>query len=185
MGFEWKATKGIIYLNMDGTLNDFYNYPRWKDYLDREEVQPYSHSKLVCNADELITLIRTLKEYKYEVGIITWGSKNATPDFNDKIKAAKVKWLKDYCLWDEVKNNFNYLYYGVDKTLPFGKYANAPIALIDDELEVRVRFYNKMVNNMRPSAISKKIVYNPEYYGVLKCLYEILEDVMEEAETMG
>lgn len=181
----WQNTKSIIYLDMDGTFVDLYGYPNWIEFLKRNSVYPYEVAKPMCNMSELIQLLVALQTRGYEIGIITWGSKNASKFYNERINKEKRAWLKRYGLWEIVRRNYNYLEYGVDKSKVFGKYDFAPTTLIDDNEEVRENF--EKVNTERSKKNKKKNklshTYDPTKYGVLSCLYEILETIMKEEEN--
>lgn len=181
----WQNMKGIIYLDMDGTFADLYGVPNWIDYLNSGNIYLYETAKPMCNASELAQLLIAIQNRDYEVGIITWGSKNADKDFNAAIKSEKKNWLKRYGLQEIVRRNYNYLEYGVDKSKVFGKYDFAPTILIDDNEEVRENF--EKVNTERSKENKKKNklfhTYDPTEYGILSCLYEILETIIAEEEN--
>jgi len=95
-----------IYFDMDGTLADFYAIENWLRYLENESAFPYSACvPLINRRGEFARLIRGLQSRGYVVGIISWGSRDASAEYMKAIRKAKREWLKIYfpaVEWDEI-----------------------------------------------------------------------------------
>ena len=94
-----------INLDMDGTITNLYGVQNWLDYLIAEDITPYAIAKPLLR---LCTLARTLNRLQakgYEIGIISWLSKNGTEDYNNRVTETKLKWLKQHLpsvAWDSI-----------------------------------------------------------------------------------
>lgn len=78
----------IIYLDMDGTIADFYQGD-WLADLKASNPRPYEVAKRLVNEEDL----RRLTDKGYELGIISWLAKNSTKDFDKQVRKAKKSWL--------------------------------------------------------------------------------------------
>lgn len=95
-----------IYFDMDGTIADFYAVPEWLTFLRAENPTPYRIARPLVNMSRLARLIHKMQRNGYKVGIISWGSKNATSEYNEAVAQAKKWWLAKHLpsvLWDEIK----------------------------------------------------------------------------------
>lgn len=125
-----------IYFDMDGTIADFYAVRGWKTYLKIYSDQPYRRALPMWNTAALKGIIRDLKEAGYTVGIITWLSKETTPEYDKKVREAKKHWLKKYGLWD-LMDEVHMVKYGTPKHLVAN---HRKTILVDDNSEVRERW---------------------------------------------
>ena len=82
-----------IWLDMDGTIADFYGVDGWLNYLQNEDTTPYSAAKPLINMSLLARYLNKLQTQGHEIGIISWGSKHSSDDFLVKIGIAKFYWL--------------------------------------------------------------------------------------------
>ena len=71
-----------INFDMDGTFVNLYGVENWLDYLINEDTTPYEIAKPLFNMSLFARLINKLQREGWEIGIITWLSKNATNDYN-------------------------------------------------------------------------------------------------------
>ena len=104
-----------IYFDMDGTLADFYGVEGWLDKLRNYDTSPYTEATVLLNMQGLAHRLNALKKAGYVIGIISWSSMESTPEFDEKIKAAKIAWLKQHLgsvEWDEI----HIVKYGVRKS---------------------------------------------------------------------
>lgn len=94
-----------IYFDMDGTIADFYGVNGWRDSLLNNNVHPYIVAKPMFDVWTFAKLLNSLKCKGYHIGIISWGSKNASKEFNERIEKAKRHWLRENVLiaLDEIK----------------------------------------------------------------------------------
>jgi phosphoglycolate phosphatase-like HAD superfamily hydrolase len=95
-----------IYLDMDGTIVDFYRVPNWLEYLERGDVYPYKAAKPLVNLSLLARRLNFLRARGYHLGIISWSSKGSTPEYDNKVAIAKRQWLAKHLhsvTWDEIE----------------------------------------------------------------------------------
>ena len=115
-----------IWFDMDGTFVDLYGVDGWLDDLKNSNPRPYIEAKPLFNLSTFARLLHRVQIKGYEIGIVSWLSKNGTDDFNEKVTAAKVQWLKTHLpsvTWDKVA------------ILPYGTYKEVGRSgiLFDDE----------------------------------------------------
>lgn len=128
-------TKKQIWLDCDGTWIDFYGVENWLDYLIAENPYPYIVAKPLVNLSVLARLLNKLQSKGYEIGIISWTSKNGSADFNEKVRLAKMAWFKKHIPsvhWDSI----NIIPYGTPKSSCGSGY------LFDDETQNRTDWTN-------------------------------------------
>lgn len=90
-------TKRQIIFDMDGTIADLYNVTNWLQDLRAEKTRPYEIAEPMYNMLYLNTLLNLLKnKYNIQIGVVSWGSMNATKDYNNRIAEAKKNWLDLY-----------------------------------------------------------------------------------------
>ena len=103
-----------IWLDMDGTIANFYGVEGWLNYLQNEDTTPYSIAKPLVNMSLLARYLNKLQSQGHEIGIISWGSKHGSDEFLVKIGCAKFHWLNKHL----PSVNFNYIkieHYGTNK----------------------------------------------------------------------
>lgn len=121
-----------IYFDMDGTIADFYGVDGWLDYLIAGDTTPYRVAKPLINLNSLARILNRLQNEGYKIGIISWLSKNGTPDYNKEVTVTKEKWLKKHLRsvnWDVI----HIVEYGTPKY----SFATENDILFDDELKNR------------------------------------------------
>ena len=79
--------------DMDGTITDFYGVPNWLDYLENEDTTPYDIARPIGNMAYLARLLNQLTAQGHEVCILSWTSRTGSPDYCERIKQSKLKWL--------------------------------------------------------------------------------------------
>lgn len=82
-----------ICFDMDGTIADLYGVKNWLDYLLQEDETPYLQAKTLLNMNILARLLNKLQKKGYQIGIVSWLSKNSTSNYDTKVTAAKKAWL--------------------------------------------------------------------------------------------
>lgn len=82
-----------IWFDMDGTIADFYGVENWLDYLKEESTYPYKVATPLINMNSLARILNRLQRNGYEIGIVSWGSKMATPNYLHEIAETKIEWL--------------------------------------------------------------------------------------------
>ena len=85
-----------IFFDMDGTIADLYGVENWLDFLIASDSLPYEIAKPLIRLSALARILHRLQDEGYRVGIISWLSKNSTPDYDAKVTEAKKNWLKTH-----------------------------------------------------------------------------------------
>ena len=117
-----------IYLDMDGTIVDFYSVPNWLEYLKAEDTTPYRVAKPLVRLATLARYLNRLQSQGYRIGIISWTSKSGTDAFNAEVEEAKRDWLAKHLpsvQWDEI----HIVPYGVPKS----SCTTSPLAILFDD----------------------------------------------------
>lgn len=85
-----------IYFDMDGTIADLYGVENWLDMLRDNSEKPYLLAKPMYSKEQLQEVITELKQKGIKIGVVSWCSKVSTPEFDNRIRKAKRKWLKEF-----------------------------------------------------------------------------------------
>lgn len=120
-----------IYFDLDGTIADLYGFNDWLDCLQNEQTIPYTEAGLLVDGEQFRNFLAAGKAAGVLFGVISWGAKNASKDYQKAIRRAKIDWLK--------KNNlleyFDELHV-IKYDTPKNRVAkNRTGVLIDDELQ--------------------------------------------------
>ena len=94
-----------IYFDMDGTLANLYGVENWLDKLRAYDASPYAQAEVLLNMQALAHRLNKLQARGYTIGIISWLSKETTPEYDMAVTAAKLAWLSKHLhsvRWDEV-----------------------------------------------------------------------------------
>ena len=119
-----------ICFDMDGTIANLYGVENWLESLINESARPYEEAKVMVNMNSLARLLNNLQKKGYEIGIISWLSKNSTESYDKKVTEAKKNWLKKHLA--SVRFDFvEIVKYGTDKNIV--NTSNEDI-LFDDEV---------------------------------------------------
>lgn len=134
--------KVTINFDMDGTIANLYGVNNWLEKLMLEDPSPYIDAKPLINLRLLAYRLNKLQKSGFELVIISWLSKNASDEYSEAIKKAKIAWLKKHLpsvKWDKV----NIIPYGTPKS----NYCNTSTdVLFDDEEKNRQEWYGKAYN---------------------------------------
>ena len=124
-----------IYLDMDGTIADLYAVPNWLKMLRAENPTPYIQAEPLVRLSALARHLNRLQRNGYIIGIISWGSKHATPEYVTTTREKALEWLEDYIRsekyeerdtekviaeinkHDYVENVFDNRFYAIDEVL--------------------------------------------------------------------
>lgn len=123
-----------ICFDMDGTLNNFYEVEGWLEDLRNYSVRPYKDAKARLNLSRLTKILNKLqKDLDFTLTIVSWCSKESTPEFDERTKEAKLWWLKKHMpsvTWDNI-----YI-------VPYGtpKHEIGKGLLFDDNKEIREKW---------------------------------------------
>ena len=82
-----------IVFDMDGTIADLYGVGDWLTYLENENTRPYEVASPMLNMSHLARLLNRLIARGHEVCILSWTSRTGSPDYCERIKQTKLKWL--------------------------------------------------------------------------------------------
>lgn len=105
-----------ICFDMDGTIADLYGVDNWLEMLINYDSTPYKEAKTLINMNILARLLNKLQKKGYEIGIISWLSKNSNKEYDEKVTKAKEKWLKMHL--KSVKFDFiSIVSHGTDKNI--------------------------------------------------------------------
>ena len=88
---------------MDGTIADLYGVNGWLEMLRDESALPYEIAKPLYNMDIMRELLNILKTMGYKIAVTSWLAKESSADYDEKVKKAKLDWLKKYNFpYDEI-----------------------------------------------------------------------------------
>lgn len=116
----------VINFDMDGTIADLYGVSDWLNDLINSKTRPYDVAKPLVNMNVLARMLNHLQRNGFTINIISWTSKSGTPEYNERVKNSKLKWLAKHL--KSVKFNNVYI-------VPYGtpKHTIAEGILFDDE----------------------------------------------------
>lgn len=127
-----------VYFDMDGTIADLYSIPNWLPLLRAYDPKPYAEAKPLVNLNSLARILNRLQRQGFRIGIISWLSKNSTPEYDAKVTAAKEKWLAKHLS----SVNFDEIHI-VPHGTPKQNFATANDILFDDEAKNRENWIGK------------------------------------------
>ena len=125
-----------IYFDMDGTFYNLYGYENWLECILSEKTECYTQSNLLVDYDSFVTILNELKNKGYRLGIITWLSKNATKQYQNKVRNAKYRYIQKY--FDGIFDEIHIIQYGKNKAY----YCEENDILFDDEENNRIAWNN-------------------------------------------
>lgn len=137
----------IIYLDLDGTVIDFYGVPNWLECLEAQDSTPYRIAKPLVNLSTLARYLNRLQARGYNIGIISWLSKSGTDKFNAEVAEVKRDWLAKHLpsvQWDEI----HIVPYGVPKS----NCATCPNAILFDDEQRNLNEWTANTHNMAYNA---------------------------------
>ena len=151
----------MICFDMDGTLADLYNVPNWLEQLRAFDPTPYREAECMWDEEELAYVLNTLIDNGVEVRIITWLSKESTPEYDEAVREAKREWLETLGI---PYTHFHGVKYGATKADSIRRYLEEDETawLFDDNAKVRQGWH--MGEAFDPTAID-----------ILDLLYALLD----------
>lgn len=81
--------KKTVWLDMDGTIANLYGQIGWLENIKNENTTPFENAELMVEEKTLEKIAKN-----YNIGIITWTPKNATKEYNKRVRKAKIEWLE-------------------------------------------------------------------------------------------
>ena len=144
-----KTSKALIF-DMDGTIADLYNVEGWLEKLRAEDASPYRDAKPMYDMDTLGVILDIFRGLGYRIMVVSWGSMNATREYNREVKRAKLDWLNHHGFpYDEV----HVIKYGTPKQ----NFIKDDLSiLIDDNDEVRASFLKSTRGQERQAIDAKR-----------------------------
>lgn len=136
-----------IYLDLDGTVIDFYGVPNWLECLEAQDSTPYRIAKPLVNLSTLARYLNRLQARGYNIGIISWLSKGGTDKFNAEVAEVKRDWLAKHLpsvQWDEI----HIVPYGVPKSTC----ATCPASILFDDEQRNLNEWTANTHNMAYNA---------------------------------
>lgn len=125
------TNNATIFFDLDGTIADLYGFNDWLTCLQNEQTTPCAEAGLLVDGEQFRNFLAAGKAAGVLFGIISWGAKNASKDYQKAIRRAKIAWLKK----NDLLEFFNELHV-VGYSTPKNRVAkNRTGVLIDDELQ--------------------------------------------------
>lgn len=103
-----------IFFDLDGTIADLYGVKNWLQYLLASNPFPYENAKPLLNLQALARVLNRLQRNGFRIEVISWLSKNSTPEYDEAVTLAKMRWLRTHLAsvsFDEI----NIVSYGICK----------------------------------------------------------------------
>ena len=142
--------KAIIF-DMDGTIADLYAVENWLPMLREENSKPYRIAKPMYEMNELAKLLNLLKDEGWKIIVTSWSSKQASREYDKRVRSAKVAWLKKY---NFPADEIHVVKYGKSKSEVTKKLGGFQI-LVDDNAEVRAEWQNGATINAEYNIIEE------------------------------
>ena len=95
-----------IWFDMDGTIADLYGVENWLPMLIANDPTPYIVAAPLLRLATLARELHRVQRAGYEIGVISWLSKNSNASYDEAVTAAKLAWLAKHLpsvKWDEIK----------------------------------------------------------------------------------
>ena len=103
-----------IWFDMDGTIADLYGVTDWLNMLINSDPTPYAIAKPLINLSRLARALNRLQARGYEIGVISWLSRESTAEYDEMVTSAKMFWLNLH-LPSVHWNTIHIVEYGRDK----------------------------------------------------------------------
>lgn len=103
-----------IWFDMDGTIADLYGVENWLPMIIASDPTPYTVATPLINMNKLARKLNRLQQAGHKIGVISWLSKNSTPEYDKLVIEAKTRWLNKHLRsvsWDII----NIVAYGQNK----------------------------------------------------------------------
>ena len=119
-----------IYFDMDGTIADLYGVNNWLEYLIADDTFPYAKAEPLLRLCSLARVLNRLQKEGYNIGVISWLSKNGGKLYNKAVTQIKLNWLENHLPsvhWDEI----HIVPYGTPKQ----NFCSTPLDILFDDEE--------------------------------------------------
>ena len=94
-----------IWYDLDGTIADLYGVEGWLAALRANDPTPYAIARPLVNLSRLARYLNRLQKIGHEICIISWLSKESTPEYDALVTSAKMFWLSKHMpsvKWDNI-----------------------------------------------------------------------------------
>ena len=85
-----------IWFDMDGTIADLYGVENWLEMLITHDETPYAIAKPIVNLSVLARLMNKVQRKGFEICIVSALAKDSTPEYDERVRNAKIKWLANH-----------------------------------------------------------------------------------------
>ena len=122
--------------DMDGTLFDLYGVDNWLPQLRAEDASPYLAAKPMINFSLLARYLNRIQRAGHKIMIVSWTSKESTPEYHSQVAWAKFKSLRRHLPsvhWDSII----FANYGTEKSTLV---KDSKAFLFDDDEDVRANW---------------------------------------------
>lgn len=123
----------MICFDMDGTIADLYGVDNWLEKLRNFDPSPYRDAAPMWDMEQLNEVLLALMCEGWEIRVISWLSKESTPEYNKAVRQAKREWLAAHKF---PVDKVHLVAYGTTKANCVRKVATAAV-LVDDNEKVR------------------------------------------------
>lgn len=123
----------VLVFDMDGTIADLYGVDGWLQKLRAGDASPYREAKPMYDMMLLTDLLWLLKNDGWLIVVTTWLSKEATHEYDNKVRLEKRAWLDRY---DFPYDELHMVKYGTTKANCTRHLGGFQI-LIDDNEKIR------------------------------------------------
>ncbi len=86
--------RNAIYFDMDGTIANLYAVPNWLEMLRAYDPTPYQKAVPLIRMASLARILNRLQREGWVIGIVSWLSKEPTPEYDMAVTQAKLEWLR-------------------------------------------------------------------------------------------
>ena len=86
--------KTTIWFDMDGTIANLYSVRGWLDMLRAYDATPYAQAETMVNMSLLARYLNKLQQAGYQIGVISWLSKEPTEEYDKIVTKVKLDWLQ-------------------------------------------------------------------------------------------
>jgi hypothetical protein len=91
---EVRKMRKAIYLDMDGTFVNLYSVNNWLEQLRAFNPTPYIEAEPLVRMASLARLLNALQQRGDHIAIVSWLSKESTPEYDEAVTLAKLTWLQ-------------------------------------------------------------------------------------------
>lgn len=125
-----------IVFDMDMTIAALYDVPGWLEMLRAYDPTPYEIAEPMWDMAVLADVLRELQDLGVAITVVTWLSKESTPEYDKAVRAAKKEWLERHGF---PYDHFHGVKYGATKADSVRRYLSPEdeAILFDDNAKVR------------------------------------------------